>query len=209
VLEWSKRGWPIILPLSGQPFSVPPNLYLIGTMNTADRSIALLDTALRRRFAFIELMPDSAVLGDTVVGGIPLAPWLDSLNRRIRETLGRDARNLQLGHSYLLRDGAPLADLTGFRRVLAEDVLPLLEEYCYDDWAKLQGILGRAFIDAAEQRIRWELFDVTREDDLVQALLSADPDLAASRQAVTADQQAVERAPDEDADEGDASSQTR
>lgn len=204
VLERSKRGWPIILPLSGQPLLVPPNLYVIGTMNTADRSIALLDTALRRRFAFIELMPDSAVLGDTVVGGIPLAPWLDSLNRRIRETIGRDARNLQLGHSYLLRDGVPLPDLSGFRRVLAEDVLPLLEEYCYDDWDKLQGILGRGLVDAAVQRIRWELFEVTREDDLVQALLSVDPDLAASRQAVTADQQTVEPVADDDADEGDA-----
>lgn len=207
VLEWSKRSWPISLPLSGQSFSVPPNVYLIGTMNTADRSIALLDTALRRRFAFIELMPDSTVLGDGVVGGVPLGPWLDSLNRRIRESIGRDARNLQLGHSYLLSDGAPLKALSAFRRVLAEDVLPLLEEYCYDDWEKLQRILGRGLVDAAEQRVRWELFDAKREDDLVQALLSVDPDLAASRQAVTADQQAAEREADDDADEGDSSSQ--
>jgi 5-methylcytosine-specific restriction protein B len=206
VLEWSKRSWPIILPLSGQSFSVPANVYLIGTMNTADRSIALLDTALRRRFAFIELMPDSTTLGGAVVGGIPLGPWLDSLNRRIRETIGRDARNLQLGHSYLLRDGVPLPTLSALRRVLAEDVLPLLEEYCYDDWEKLQSILGRGLIDAAAQRVRWELFDTRRDDELVQSLLSVDPDLAASRQAVTADQQAAAHAGDEDADESDTNS---
>jgi 5-methylcytosine-specific restriction protein B len=94
--------------------------------------------------------------------------------------------------------------LSGFRRVLAEDVLPLLEEYCYDDWDKLQGILGRGLVDAVAQRVRWELFEMTREDDLVQALLSVDPDLAASRQAVTADQQTVEPVADDDADEGDA-----
>src|SRR5215203_6742640 len=85
VLEKDKRGHPVTLPLSRAPFRVPDNVYLIGTMNTADRSIALLDTALRRRFGFIELMPDSSVLGDAVVTGIPVGLWLDALNRRICE----------------------------------------------------------------------------------------------------------------------------
>lgn len=81
VLERDKRGQTILSPLSGQSFSVPDNVYLIGTTNTADRSIALLDTALRRRFGFVELMPDSRVLDQTVINGIPLGPWLDALNR--------------------------------------------------------------------------------------------------------------------------------
>jgi 5-methylcytosine-specific restriction protein B len=200
VIEPSRRGWPIALPLSGEPFSVPPNVHLIGTMNTADRSIALLDTALRRRFAFFELMPDSSVLGDAVAGGIPLGPWLDSLNKRIRDTLGPDARNLQLGHSYLLQEGRPLTDLSRLRRALAEDVLPLLEEYCYDDWEKLERIVGRGLVQGAEQRLRWELFDPVREDEFVRALLSIDPDLAASRQAVSADEQAA-GGPEDDEEE--------
>jgi 5-methylcytosine-specific restriction enzyme B len=85
VLEKDKRGRPVTLPLTGDPLKVPDNVYVIGTMNTADRSIALLDTALRRRFGFVELMPDSAVLGQTVVGGIPLGPWLDAVNRALLE----------------------------------------------------------------------------------------------------------------------------
>ena len=102
VIEKDKRGKSIILPLSGSAFRVPSNVFLIGTMNTADRSIALLDTALRRRFGFVELMPDSSLLEDAQVADIPLGPWLDALNRRICEHVGRDARNLQVGHSFLL-----------------------------------------------------------------------------------------------------------
>ncbi len=83
VLEADKRGRPVALPLTGVSFRVPPNVYVVGTMNTADRSIALLDTALRRRFGFVELMPDSSVLGDTMVGAVPLGPWLDALNLNI------------------------------------------------------------------------------------------------------------------------------
>jgi len=129
VLEKNKRGKPIQLPLTGKPFRVPGNVFVIGTMNTADRSIALLDTALRRRFGFIELMPDIDVLGDAAIGGIPLGPWLKALNERICEYVGRDARNLQIGHSYLLEDEHPLGEYAMFVRVVQEDILPLLEEY--------------------------------------------------------------------------------
>jgi 5-methylcytosine-specific restriction enzyme B len=96
-LERDKRGLKLNLPLSGEGFAVPPNVYLIGTMNTADRSIALLDTALRRRFGFVELMPDASVLGAASAGGVPLGPWLAALNvprRRYRSgTSGCGARN--------------------------------------------------------------------------------------------------------------------
>ncbi len=83
VLEKDKRGMPVLLPMLDEPFIMPPNVVLMGTMNTADRSIALLDAALRRRFAFIELMPDSRVLKGVSVEGLPVGPWLDELNRRV------------------------------------------------------------------------------------------------------------------------------
>lgn len=105
VLEADKRGKSIVLSSTQKTLTIPGNLFLIGTMNTADRSIALLDVALRRRFGFIELMPDSTLLGDRKVGEIPLRPWFEGLNRRIRERVGRDARNLQVGHSYFLESG--------------------------------------------------------------------------------------------------------
>src|SRR4029078_13485986 len=79
-LEKDKRGKRGILPVSQEIFSLPRNVFLIGTMNTADRSISLLDAALRRRFGFVELMPDSVPLAGVSVGGLPLGPWLHALN---------------------------------------------------------------------------------------------------------------------------------
>src|SRR6202008_2180559 len=102
VLERDKRDKPIALPVSGEAFRVPPNIYLIGTMNTADRSIALLDAALRRRFGFVELMPDARILKKVELGGIPLGAWLEALNNRLREHMGHNARNLQIGHAYFM-----------------------------------------------------------------------------------------------------------
>src|SRR6266487_1008942 len=197
VLEKNKRGKAILLPLTGKAFRVADNVYVIGTMNTADRSIALLDTALRRRFGFIELMPDSSVLGDTVVGSIPLGPWLHALNERICDYVGRDARNLQIGHSYLLEDGRPIGDFSTFVKVMQDDILPLLEEYCYEDYTRLEKILGPSLVDRQKQQFRQELFDASNRDQLVQALLAPCPDIIASTQAVSSEVEAAEEAEEE------------
>jgi 5-methylcytosine-specific restriction protein B len=177
LLELDKRGLKVKLPLSDDGFAVPPNVHLIGTMNTADRSIALLDTALRRRFGFVELMPDASVLGAASAGGVPLGPWLAALNERLRTHLGRDARNLQVGHAYLLENGRPVTDFAQFVRVLADDLVPLLEEYCYEDYGALARILGPGLVDESGQHIREELFGAAKWPELVQALLEPAPDI--------------------------------
>jgi 5-methylcytosine-specific restriction enzyme B len=138
-------------------------------MNTADRSISLLDTALRRRFGFIELMPDSTLLKGRVVGTIPLGSWLDALNERLMRYLKRDARNLQVGHSYLMGIQSTTS-LMEFGRIVREEIIPLLEEYCYDDFETLKYILGERLVDVAHSQIRNEIFDPARENDLLEAL---------------------------------------
>lgn len=198
VLEKGRRGDAVVLPVSGQRFAVPSNVRVIGTMNTADRSIALLDTALRRRFGFVELMPDAAVLGSAVVAGIPLGPWLDALNKRILLHAGRDARNLQVGHAYLLHGQRPIADLAALAQVLRDDIIPLLEEYCYEDYAALARILGPTMVLRERQRIDDELFSLSRSDDLVRSLLEPCPEITTSPQAIAHEEQA-----DDEDDEGE------
>ena len=146
LLEDDKRGVARMkLPYSGDAFTVPPNLYVIGTMNSSDRSIALLDVALRRRFAFVELEPDPGLLdGLRVTAGdqtLDLAGLLRGLNRQITAHLGRDHA---IGHSYFL----PLAGLTGdaaiarLSHVWNHQLLPLLQEYFYTQPELLQDILA-------------------------------------------------------------------
>lgn len=189
LLEKDKRGQSVHLPLSGEPFTVPANLFVIGTMNTADRSIALLDTALRRRFGFRELMPDTSLLaGAVMAGSIPLDGWLTALNARILEHVGRDARNLQIGHAYLLDGGKAVTDFVRFVRVLAEDIVPLLEEYCYEDYDTLREILGPGLVDQSRRRVRRELFDPDRRESLIQALLAPTPDLATTPEVTEQDE---------------------
>jgi 5-methylcytosine-specific restriction protein B len=168
-IEYDKRERPIKLPITGVPFSVPKNVFLIGTMNTADRSISLMDAALRRRFGFIELMPDSSLLAGRRAGELPLGAWLDALNARLLLHLKRDARNLQVGHSYLMSLQAN-GSLTEFGRVLRDDIIPLLEEYCYSDFGALQAILGDKLVDVEAGRIKDELFDPKWEDELLEAV---------------------------------------
>ncbi len=183
-LEKDKRGKRIILPVSQELFTIPNNVFLIGTMNTADRSISLLDAALRRRFGFVEMMPDGSVLKDSSVNGLALRAWFEALNSKIREHVGRDARNLQIGHSYLLHSGSPLKDVASLKRAIRDDIIPLLEEYCYEDFGALGQILGQQLVDVDRQRIRHELFDDGQDDALVQALLAPFADIATSTAAL-------------------------
>jgi 5-methylcytosine-specific restriction protein B len=182
LLERDKRGQAMILPASGEPFRVPPNVYLLGTMNTADRSIALLDVALRRRFGFIELMPDYGVLKSASISDLPLGPWLAELNRRIRANGGGDARNRQIGHAFLMESGAPISTSDKLAAVLRDDIVPLLEEFAYDDFGQLVEMLGSGLVDQQGQRIKRELFEADRATDLIAALLS--PEIATTAAAV-------------------------
>lgn len=180
IIEIGKRGKEVMLPLSGELFSVPENIYIIGTMNTADRSIALLDVALRRRFGFVELMPDYAMLGGITIETLPLGLWLSELNKRIVANAGRDARNLQIGHSYLLENGVPIKDLEKLKRIIQEDIIPLLEEYCYGDYITISKIIGSSFIDLSIQEINHDLFKESNKSDFVSALLELSPEIATS-----------------------------
>jgi hypothetical protein len=164
LIEQDKRDQAVVLPQSGDPFSVPPNVYLLGTMNTADRSIRLLDAALRRRFAFIELLPDSRPLGDAFVGDLPLGRFLDELNLRI---IKRHGREKQVGQSFLLDDGDPVGSEELFAARFRREILPLLQEYAYDDFRELTEYLGADLVDSERQRV---LVADRTPSDLVAAL---------------------------------------
>lgn len=127
-----------ILPYSKKPFGIPENVYILGTMNTADRSIATLDTAIRRRFDFIEMMPDTEVLTGIEINGINISAMLEKMNERITVLFDREHT---IGHAYFigLNDDPNMETLAN---IFKNKVIPLLQEYFYEDYERIRLVLA-------------------------------------------------------------------
>ncbi len=154
----------VTLPYSKKKgFGVPSNLYIIGTMNTADRSVEALDTALRRRFTFIEMPPDYDIsnLDTEMIEGISLKNILQTINNRIEKLLDKDHL---IGHSYFLN----VDDLEGLKKVFQHNIIPLLQEYFYGDFAKIGLVLGEAFFEQGTltDNVKFAKFKHDAIDDL-------------------------------------------
>ena len=137
----------VTLPYSKTEFGVPSNLSIVGTMNTADRSVEALDTALRRRFTFDEILPNPSLLGGIKFNEFSLTDVLHTINERIEVLLDRDHK---IGHSYFLQ--LKSGDLEGLKYVFSDNIVPLLQEYFYHDYEKIALILGEGFIQIKENR---------------------------------------------------------
>ena len=139
-----------VLPYSKKSFSVPSNLHIIGTMNTADRSVEALDTALRRRFSFIEMPPQAELLEGKfeVIKGVSfgLKQILETINKRIQKLLNRDHL---IGHSYFLEVANERISL---KESFANNIIPLLQEYFYGDYAKMCLVLGSGFVNIDDSK---------------------------------------------------------
>jgi 5-methylcytosine-specific restriction protein B len=135
----SQEEMSAILPYSKEKFGVPLNLQIIGTMNTADRSITLLDSALRRRFHFDEILPNPDVLDGIVIDGIVVKELLKKINKRIVYFLGKDQ---SIGHSYFLGLNNSTNPKRELLSIFWNNVIPLLEEYFYNDTSKIRLVLG-------------------------------------------------------------------
>lgn len=140
----------VILPYSKKEFKVPNNVYIIGTMNTADRSVEALDSALRRRFSFKEIMPKYDVIQNHLKeknnwNEIEVHSILEKINKRITRLIDRDH---QIGHSYFLK----LTDVSGQRftqklkNIFSENIIPLLQEYFFNDFNKIGLVIGKDFL---------------------------------------------------------------
>ena len=143
LIEPTKRtgqteGMKVKLPYSAKPFGVPDNVYILGTMNTADRSIAMLDTALRRRFRFKEIMPNPYILNGINIEGISISDMLTRINKRISVLYDREHT---IGHAYFipLKDNPTIEQLA---EIFENAIIPLLQEYFYEDYEKIRMVLG-------------------------------------------------------------------
>ena len=169
----AKNEMKVTLPYSKKPFGVPSNLDIIGTMNTADRSVESLDTALRRRFSFQEVLPEPELIKE-VLGeksnfhGINLKKVLERINYRIEKLIDRDHT---IGHAYFLK----LKEVEDFRSglvdVFCDNIMPLLQEYFYNDYPKIGLILGKGFVrvlDNDKKEVRFAEFEAEGSDDFME-----------------------------------------
>ena len=145
LIEEEKRGKSKVkLPYSQRDFAVPENVYILGTMNTADRSLALMDTALRRRFDFVEMMPDASIFtknnSEIMVEGVSIKRLLETMNKRIEFLYDREHT---IGHAYFkeLLDKEKRSIET-LRKIFIKKIIPLLQEYFYDDYNRIRLVLG-------------------------------------------------------------------
>lgn len=175
LIEPSKRmgqseGIQVKLPYSQKLFGVPDNVYIIGTMNTADRSIATIDTALRRRFRFQEMMPDAEVLKDVRVGDVSVSELLTRMNQRISVLYDREHT---IGHTYFvpLKENSTIEQLA---KIFENDIIPLLQSYFYDDYEKIRLVLGDN-----QKENREEQFIRVVKNDYTKLFGSAEIDLDA------------------------------
>lgn len=136
--------------------TVPSNLYIIATMNTVDKSIALIDVALRRRFDFIEMKPKPELLRSIKIENIDLVQMLKVINERI--TILKN-EHYQIGHSYFLKDINSFEDL---KRVMTKNIIPLLQEYFYDDWQSICAVLNQPYEKSTQNE---GLFNIKKADD--------------------------------------------
>ena len=150
------------LPYSKTTFSVPNNLFIIGTMNTADRSVEALDTALRRRFSFIEMNPEPQKLSETnfKCEGVDLENLLLSLNGRIEKLLDKD---YCIGHSYFMNIQDRKNPIDELRMIFQNKILPLLQEYFYGDWGKIMLVIGKEFVFKKAETVKFLTSELTDE----------------------------------------------
>lgn len=188
------EGVKVKLPYSGDEFGVPGNLYIIGTMNTADRSVEALDSALRRRFSFTEMMPKPGLLENVRISGVKradgenanLADLLYTINKRIEILKDREH---QIGHSYFMQftnkemypEGVTPDGLKG---VFYNKIIPLLQEYFYGDYEKIQKVIGNGFVEKEKEFIPFaantnenettteDLYKITSEPDMNNAIVN-------------------------------------
>lgn len=154
----------IILPYSQKLFGVPLNLYIVGTMNTADRSIEALDTALRRRFSFESIQPTIEPIKEKQIGDISLGQILAKINERVLALLSSDHL---IGHSYFI-------DITTedeLKMVFKNKIIPLLQEYFYNDYGKIGLVLGNAFVEAKQKSVQFpKSFEYEGKEELAEGV---------------------------------------
>lgn len=162
--EGASESLSVTLPYSGEKFSVPNNVYIIGTMNSSDRSLTGLDLALRRRFTFVEMQPDTSLLEGTVIDKkLNVGNLLQKMNDRIEVLLDRDHC---IGHAYFMPlTGPDEATVENLKMIFLQQIIPLLQEYFFDDWSKINLVLNDNGMLKAE-KIEDGLFKSSLRDEV-------------------------------------------